>query len=136
MKRSDRTLVPDVKLWLIIIGAMNLQDGVAFALLPQATGSNAYDWARTVLPGVAWGLLFTALGGASWWLLWMKHRLLIRLVVTLQTLAFMTFGLSILGLTLNGSTSAITGANKWATYGILGAWFLFHPIYEIDEPEG
>jgi hypothetical protein len=69
----------------------------------------------------------------SWVLLYLKHRELIRAVMLVQVFALSVFAISILGRTMIGETAAITGANKWGTYSVLGLWLLSRPIHEVEE---
>ena len=123
-----------VRLWLVSGGLINVLDGLAFILAPDATRSNAYDWSRAILPSELWGSLFLLLGVCSWVLLWLRHRFLIRLVMLVQVFAMLVFATSILGLTLVGQESAITGANKWAVIAGYGTWLLARPIHDHEVP--
>ena len=120
------------RLWLALMGLMNLVDGTTFLLVRASTALTAYDWATELLPRRGWGSLFLILGMASLWLRSKPNSLAIRLVITIQVVAMFVFATSIAVLSLSGVESAFVGAGKWATYGMLGLWILHRPIVEVS----
>ena len=121
-------------MWLASIGLVDLVHGAAFGLYPSSVASAGYDWARVLMPAWAWGMAYFCMGVASWLLYRFPRVSFIRPLMVCQTISFAVFAVSIYGLTINGTVSAITGAVMWALPSFYGLWLLSRPMTVDTSP--
>lgn len=108
-------------------------DGIIFLVTPGLAATGAYSWAGQIFPTAVWGSLFACsalTGGVALTTEgrgspWPVH--LARLALLLYGLCTLAFGLSIFLLTLNGVSSALTGATKWWLPFLLSARIFMAP---------
>ena len=126
------------RFWLYAVAGIVGVDGLVFTLLPHLVQSGAYAWATGIMGPVWWGLTMLATSATASFALWDDGRYPIggvaaRVALVLSGLIGGTFGLSIFVLTLNGTTSAITGASKWWVFFLIATRFLrYSDLFEHD----
>lgn len=120
---------------LSIVAIMSLTDGLAFLVSPGLVESNAYSFAGKFFDAREWGLIFLSSAMAAIFSIILNYKPVIpirlawigwlsRFAMLSYGLSCMVFGSSILILTLDGTTSAITGTTKWWLPFILSLRFL------------
>jgi len=113
-------------LW--IYGIQQVVAGSLLLIYPHAVSSTAYDWARTLLPGRAWGALFLTSGLLCLLNLYRARPWQIRCLLVWTAVSYFTFGLSIAGLTLTGSSAALIGSVMWWGYVAISLVLLSYPL--------
>ena len=136
--RNPGRLRPGPRFWLLVIATMAGLDGLTFALTPHLVSSGAYAWANN-LPGMTatrWGIFMLLTSVVAMFALWDDGRFKVgdiaaRVAMVMHGIVGGLFGLSIFVLTLEGSSSAITGATKWWVLFIIPLRFLrYHDLFE------
>ena len=102
-------------------------DAWAF-LFTDFVGSGAYEYAREIAPHPVWGLGQLVIMGCMLSALIAGKDGALRAGLFLQAMIHLVFGLSILGLTIEGSVAAISGATKWWAYVAVPLFLLSHPF--------
>ncbi len=120
MKRPA-PLRPALTAWLAWVAIDSAITGWAFGARPDLVSSSAYSWATGIISAREWGVVFALCSLGALISLHAHSATMARVVLVGHAITHIVFGASIFYLTLEGTTSAITGALKWwaVAYGNL-----------------
>lgn len=118
---------PFIRFWLAWSVFVSTGDAWAFGFT-DLVRSPAYGYVRFLAPDAVWAMIQMAVALAFLWALFRPGDLALRLGLLGQAMVHLVFGLSILGLTLDGTTSAFSGSTKWWAYVAVPLFLLAHPF--------
>ena len=118
-----------LRFWMWVVVVVAGSDGFVWVTHPDLVQSPAYRVAKAVIPGVAIGWLFVVAAATAAVSLIIYERAPYLVTVSLVIHGFVCglVGLSIFALSLNGTTSAITGASKWWVFFVVALQMLRRP---------
>jgi hypothetical protein len=119
---ASSRLRPALRIWLAMIIVEVLALGLASMVYPEWYRNTAYDFARSIIPIEAWGVIWFAIGVVMVVALMLGARLhgVLRVTLAWHGVVQTVWAASILALTLNGSAlGAFAGSLQWGIVGLV-----------------
>lgn len=113
----------DVRRGLVVLIILALGDATAFGLRPDLVASPVYDWAATIAPKWAWGIVMATGAAAGIVALIRDSSKWARACMAIVGTYHLVYAASILDAVAHGTASAATAVLKWvAVTAIILIW--------------